>query len=34
MAYDDTRPKENGEYQHALVIFFAASIDEQWTGNK
>lgn len=32
-AYDDTRPKENGEAQPALVVFFTAAIDEQWTGD-
>ena len=33
MAYDDVRPKENGETQPAIVVFFAASVDEQWTTN-
>ncbi len=32
--YDETRIKTNGEIQPALVVFFSASIDEQWTKNK
>lgn len=32
--YDDTRPRKDGTEQPAIVVFFAAAIDEEWTKNK
>lgn len=34
MTYDDTRPKQDGKLQPAIVVFMAGSIDEQWGRNK
>lgn len=34
MTFEDTRPKGNGEVQPALVVFFSASVDEEWTRDK
>lgn len=34
MTFEDSRPKSTGELQPAIVAFFSAAIDEQWTLNK
>lgn len=33
-AYDDSRPKGNGQYQYAMIIFLNASVDREWSKNR
>lgn len=33
-AYDETRTKENGEIQPAIVVFINGSVDREWSHNR
>lgn len=33
-AYDETKPKENGELQPAIVVICGGAIDEEWEKNR
>lgn len=34
MSFDDSRTKENGEVQPALVVFVVGAMDREWTKDK